>query len=254
MKLNLAFGIALAALLAGDMTTVVLSRDTRDDDLSADEIFKKARENYAALASYRDEGKVVAVLNGTVTTTTFAMRLARPNYYYVKWSQYTDCSDCPPNASAGKVWSSGAGNFLRAGYEIEDKDSPVGVLSAAAVLSGGAAATIPMRFFNIQFNDPLGGWVREGDRQPDEKVGPSNCYVFTRESPGRTITVWIGQQDFLVHQFRTIASAEIVPAPAAQWSPESRHDLHRVSFTETHANIVVNQSFQRSDFRPSSDE
>ena len=69
-----------------------------------------------------------------------------------------------------------------------------------------------------------------------ENVGAVSCYVFTKGVLGQTNTLWIGKQDFLIHQVRTIINMEAMPGFAA---------------TETHTNIVVNRKFTRSDFVPS---
>lgn len=70
-KLELAFGISMATMLASGATTVVLSSDAASDGLSPGQIFKRAQENYASLASYSDKGKIVVTMNGTTTSTTF---------------------------------------------------------------------------------------------------------------------------------------------------------------------------------------
>jgi hypothetical protein len=123
-------------------------------------------------------------------------------------------------------------------------------LAKAAAFSSGAAVTIPMAFFSMQSEDELGSLVFGESRQTDGKVGNVDCYVFTRESQGQTKTLWIGKQDFLIHQLRTVTSAEAMQA-VAKWDPEIMSDLHGFTLTETHTNIVVNKQFLRSDFIPS---
>jgi outer membrane lipoprotein-sorting protein len=254
VKLKPAFGISAAIMLASGATTMVLSSDAAGDDLSPGEIFKRVQENYASLTSYSDEGKIVATMNDTITTTTFTIRLARPNFYHIEWEQNSESSYSTKNTGFQAVWSSGAGNFLEMGYGPQDEMSQDIALDEAAAFSGGAAATIPMAFFNTQWGDELDGSVFNENRQTDEKVGDVDCYVFTRESEGQTKTLWIGKQDFLIHQLRTVTSAEAMLAKAAIWDPEIIPDLHGFTSTETHTNIVVNKQFLRSDFVPSNDE
>jgi outer membrane lipoprotein-sorting protein len=252
-KVKFALGISAAIMLASGAATMVLASDAAGDNLSPDEIFKKARENYASLTSYSDEGKIVANMGGATVTTTFTIRLARTNFYYIEWEQNSESSYSTKDVAFQAVWSSGAGNFLEMGYGPKDEISQDIALEKAAALSGGAAATIPMTFFNTQLGDELGGTVFSENRKPDEKVGNIDCYVFTRELQGQTKTIWIGKQDFLIHQLRTVTSAEAMRA-AAEWNPEIISDLHGFTSTETHTNIVVNKQFLRSDFIPSNGE
>ena len=84
-KLKLAIGITAGILLAGGATMVMLSSDKASDDFSSSEVFKRAQEKYASLTSYSDEGKTITTLNGITLTTTFTIKLARPNLYRIEW-------------------------------------------------------------------------------------------------------------------------------------------------------------------------
>lgn len=95
-------------------------------------------------------------------------------------------------------------------------------------------------------------------RQADEKVGDVDCCVFTSEAKGRVKTIWIGKQDFLIHQVRTLTSAEAMKAAlrqAAKVTPvmdarlaEMEKTVSDSTSTETHEHIVVNQKFSPADF------
>jgi hypothetical protein len=93
-------------------------------------------------------------------------------------------------------------------------------------------------------------------QQADEKVGDVDCYVFTSESKGRTKTLWIGKQDFLIRQVRMVTSAEAEKAlltKAAKDHPEIIASLAKMGFqgitsTETHTNILVNPKLSAADF------
>lgn len=252
-KVKLAFGISAAIMLAGGATTMVLASDATSDNLSPDEIFKKSQEAYESLASYSDNGKTVTTMNGTITTTTFTTRLARTNFYYIEWEQNSEPSAAAENSVFQAVWSSGAGNFLEKGLGAQRQEDRDIALAKATEISGGAAGTIPRTFFKMQFGDQLGGSGFGEKRQTDEQVGGVDCCVLTRESQGQTKTLWIGKQDFLIHQVRIVTRAEAMQA-AAKWDPEIISDLHGFTSTETHTNIVVNKQFLRSDFVPSNGE
>jgi hypothetical protein len=182
-KIKVALVISAAIMLASGSTTVVLSSDKAGDDLSSSQIFQKAQANYASLKSYSDEGQIVATMNDTTVTTRFTIRLARPGYYLIEWGQTIESSYSTTKTQAQAVWSLGEGSFLEMGNGPQDEETRNSALAKAAEISGGAAGTIPRTFFNMQWGDPLGGSVFSENRQPDEKVGIVNCYVFSELFP-----------------------------------------------------------------------
>ena len=252
-KLKLALGISAAIMLAGGATTMILSSDRVSGDLPSSEIFKRAQEKYASLTSYSDEGKTVATLNGMTLTTTFTIRLARPNLYRVEWEQPVHSSF----TNKGVVWSAGEGDFMVMGDgEAQKQAERESALGGATGISGSAAATIPGTFFKMNWGNQLGGLVSNEKRQADEKVGDVDCYVFSSELKGTTKTLWIGKQDFLIHQVRNVTSVEAMKAAlaeAAKHNPGMPARLQAiepqgVTATETHVNIIVNQKFSPADF------
>jgi hypothetical protein len=104
----------------------------------------------------------------------------------------------------------------------------------------------------MKWGNVLGTSAIKGTKLPDEKVGEVDCYVLTSESKGRTKTLWIGKQDFLIHQARTLTSAETmkaVMADANKRHPEIKMpDAQEVVATETHEKIVVNKKYATTDF------
>jgi hypothetical protein len=254
---KMVWDVSVVIMLAGGSTMVALSSDNTVGDLSPGQILAKAQENYASLVSYSDEGKIIATMNDTTLTTDFTIRLTRTIFYRIEWEQIGESSDTTKKTSVQAVWSSGAGNYLEIGCGPLDEESRDIALEKAAIPSGGAASTIPQVFFNKQWGDreeQLGDPVLGGKQQTDEKVGNINCYVFTRESQGQTNTLWIGRQDFLIHQVRTVTSAGAMQAAMARVSnmdPKTIALLPGFTATETHTNMVVNKQFLRSDFVPS---
>ena len=250
-------GLSVAFMLFCGVITVALSNDVADGQLSPNQIFEKSQAAYASLASYSDEGQVVASMNDTIITTRFAMRLARTNFYLIEWQQIIDSFNATNITPAQAVWSSGAGNLLETGHGPQDEASPEMALAKATEISGGAAGTIPRTFFNLQWGDQLKGSGFNQDRQPDEKVGDIDCYVFTRESQGRTKTLWIGRQDLLIHQVRTVYTADALQSMMVTLSNgnyERNANIHRFTTIETHNNIILNHHFTRSDFIPANGE
>jgi outer membrane lipoprotein-sorting protein len=236
---------------------VALGPNSVQASLSAGEIFYKTQAAYAALASYSDQGKTVASLNGLTMTTTFNIKLARPNLYRIEWVQTNDSPYSTTTTKPQSVWSAGDGDFLdMLGQGPKKQTNQEMALASATGISGGAAATIPGTFFKTQWGNQLGGVERNDKQQADEKVGDTDCYVLAGTSKGTTSMLWIGKQDFLIHQFRRVTSAESMkasmeeaakrnPSVAAQMPAFVPHDL---TSTETHTNIVVNQKLTASDF------
>jgi outer membrane lipoprotein-sorting protein len=260
-KVKLTWVITAAVMLVSGATTTVLSNDAASDNLPPGEILKKVRENYAALASYSDQGKSVAILNDNATTITFITRLARTNFYQVEWEQNSESLLITNDSKIMAVWSSGSGDFLEKGAGPQKQLTREIALVKAAEISDGATVTIPRMFFGMPAGDLLDGEMFGEKRQVDEKVGGIDCYVLTQESQGRTKTLWIGKQDFLIHQIQTVISAEAMQAVFANVS-EGRPELaaflqkspHEFILTETHSDIVVNQQFLKLDFIPANGE
>ena len=249
--------LCVAVLLASGTTLVALAGEATGDDLSTTQIFKKVQETYASLTSYSDEGRVVTAMDGdtTITFIIFTTRLARPDFYLIEWNRTGESSCYTTDTSAQGVWSSGAGDFLQAECGVQPQGNREFALAHAAAFSGGATATIPRIFFPQQGDreEQLVDLALREKRQADGQVGDINCYVFTQELRGQTNTLWIGEQDFLIHQIRTVISTEAIQAAAASGSmgPELIPALHGFTSTETHINIVLNRKFSRSDFIPS---
>jgi hypothetical protein len=131
-------------------------------------------------------------------------------------------------------------------------------LASATGISGGAAASIPGTFFSMNWSNQLGSSASSAKRQANDKVGDVVCYVFTSDLKGQTRTHWIGKEDLLIHQVRTVTSAaamEAAQAEAAKRNPEIAARLLKskpqgITSTETHENIVVNQKLADKDFVP----
>ena len=257
-KFNTAILINVPMLLATGATVVLLSRDAAAEDLSPVEILKKTQANYASLASYSDEGKVIKTISSDTITTKFTIRLARTNFYRIEWTRDSESSRATMYNGPQAAWSSGAGDFLNVGYGPRNQPVRDIALAEASAYSGGATATIPVTFFNLQPDDALDGLALGENQQADEKLGDVDCYVFAKELLGQKSTLWIGKQDFLIHQFRTETGAEAmqVRLAAAMVEPDLIDRLQKsgnLAFTsiETHTNIVLNKKFVPSDFVPS---
>ena len=231
-----AIAICVAALLAGSATPPVFADEAVSNNLPTIQVFKKVKENYASMITYSDEGTVVITMNGN-SAINFSTRLAQTNFYLIQWTRASESTYSATSGKGQAVWSSGAGDFLQAEAGVQFEGTRDIALAHSAIYSGRATATVPQMFFDPQWEgERIDDLVFSVTRCADEKVGNINCYVFTRGAMGATNKLWIGKQDFLIHQVRTVANVESMPA---------------FTFTETHTDIVLNRKFSRSDFIPS---
>ncbi len=285
-----AIGVGVAALLAGGVVTVAISQTGGEDKPTAQEIINQAQNAYAALTNYSDSGKVTYVAstytatfdgkNGKsavpqnggkgpdqLVTNTFNIRLQRPNFYRIDWTEFTGSGGSPGKkgfmlfSRKGVIWSDGTGDFrvvwsdvkgdfpvvgpdgLEKDAKLEKmKDMQEALKPARGRLLPQAASTIPEIFFNQNGSNVLQAAGQILQRQTDKTVNGVDCYVVSSSielagsgnnanQAGRiTTTLWIGKQDHFIHQTQT------------QIMPQS------MVFTQTYENISVNQQFSSSDF------
>jgi RNA polymerase sigma factor (sigma-70 family) len=228
MKLKFALGAGVFALLAGGAATVAISQNTVSGQLTAPEIARKSQAAYAALSSYSDEGTVVTEGFSSDTTTTFHIRLQRPNLYRIDWTQTGGFF-----TGIGTVWSQGSGDFLLTGAAGQEQSATPEkmsdtrmALAAASGHSASAAATLPGAFFDQSYGNVLA--VAALDRvkartDRDEKVGDIDCFVIwyalgptklpnNMVLSGTTTTkLWIGKQDYLIHKAQSTTENASLP-------------------------------------------
>jgi hypothetical protein len=228
-------GIYLAVLLASSATPPVLAEESAGNDLPTVQIFNKVKDTYASMITYSDEGWAV-ISPGENSVINFSTRLARTNFYRVEWEWSKEARASAMSGRSQAVWSSGAGDYLQAEAGVQAQGDRKIALAHASAYSGGVTKTVPQVFFNLQWEEePIDDLFNRVTRQADESVGNVSCYVFSRGAMGATNMLWIGKQDFLIHQTRLIANVESMPAFNA---------------TETHTNIVLNRGFSPLDFVP----
>ena len=285
-KLKLAIGITAGILLAGGATTMLISHTGNTRNLSAQEIAKEAQNAYAALSSYSDDGKVIEQVGGQTLTITFNIRLQRPNFYRVEWTQATAYF-----TNGGVAWSAGNGDFLvmkngQFSAKPEKYRDMQTALSAATGISGQASAIIPGTFFKQNWGNVLNPARLGVQKQGDEEVNGVDCYVLSSRTGSKagqgvvaTTTFWIGKLDHLIHQTQTVMESASIRLPQFSGTdlrnmlqkenkpvtPEAIAALRtqletttkqaqklmkagNIIFTQTHENIVVNRKFSPADF------
>jgi len=251
------------------------------DGPNSEAIIQKTKTTYAALQSYSDTGTVAVQAGSFSFTTHFKTRLQRRDFYLIEWQREKQA--LMPNEEKGVVWSDSTGDFLDfAGQGPKKQTSREMAMAGATGISSGAAATIPAEFFGDSWGNKLS---RQQQREPDEKLAGIDCYVVTSSIKAKektfSTTLWIGKQDDLIHQIKTVTTgmSELPPieddatlkkmlgSQNKPVTPEAIADL-RKSFTaaqamaqsmlksgviqniETHSDIVTDKTFAPADFKP----
>lgn len=271
---------------------MAISQTNNNGGLSAREIIRDSQDAYAMLSSYSDDGTIIENLGNQTLRTTFKIKLQRPDFYRIEWSQ----AATPFFTNSGVVWSAGNGNVLemkigQSRANPEKYPDMQTALATATGVSGQAASTIPGTFFKQHLENALN--PANATLQGVEHVNGVDCYVISRTlepitSQGETIQkaiimLWIGKKDHLIHRIKTVmektsmklpqmSDAEIKKMLEVQNEPatpqavaemkahltemmkRAQKDINSgtVTFTQTHENISVNRKFSAADFAPQS--
>ncbi|TVR48454.1 MAG: hypothetical protein EA425_14500 [Puniceicoccaceae bacterium] len=166
-------------------------------------ILEHVAQTYRTMESFQAEGTVtghtVGPENITPFTTDFTLRLMRPHYYRITWSNRG-----LPFSFGGAVWStgdqprlfiSGPRNvyFTMASHEL--------ALAGATGISGGAAHTIPALFLGLDPESPLER-IKDPVVEGVEEVNGVACYVVggTSRHHGRE-TYWISTDTYHILRY-----------------------------------------------------
>ena len=240
LKIKFALGVGLVALIASGAATVAISQTSNGDILTVQEIAKQAVDAYAGLPSDTHTGKVISESVGQTTETTFNIRLQRPDFYRIDWTQTgKSINSASPlkmqtmQPAKGIVWNDGSRNYFvtDAANKIDfakpqEMQSMQLALGAAAGVSGSATAEIPGIFFNQNWGSQLAVISSPRfhvKRLPDEKIAATACYVIeisidlmyqphdtNISSAKMTTQFWIGKQDHFIRQIKsTSENAEV---------------------------------------------
>lgn len=266
-KIRILLRLSAGILVAGGATIGVRAKDSpmdAGDNSQASKIIQDSLAAYAALSSYDDTGRTVVEFNGRTETSTFSILLARTNLYKIEWAESNVLGSTV--TSRGAVWSAGDGDFVAlsvgdARYDAAPlkMGNPWAALGGFMGMSEGASSTIPEVFFDFDAGMNRLKFLTKPVQQKDEKIGTIDCWVLKntqiRKGMTNTTSVWIGKQDRLVHQMRSVDErASTVPVPpdlegSAKEGFQRAMQLMKIHIsTETHENISVNKTFKKADF------
>ncbi|HUA39018.1 MAG TPA: sigma-70 family RNA polymerase sigma factor [Candidatus Sulfopaludibacter sp.] len=241
LKIKFALAVGGAVLIVGGAAAMAISQNSGGSGgaLTPREIIEKTEGAYALLSSYSASGTTVSTLMDKTYTCTFTVKLARPGFYRVEFVRYSAST-----TNTGAVWNSGDGNFMlshRASDDYLKYASSEAAFIAATGMTRGSCEIIPMIFFNTKIGTDTLKLFTSAKEIKDEKIGDVDCYVLTvnnhrRES--RSMTLWIGKNDFLIRQRQFVNSPEAVRADSGLVA----------TLTETVESISVNEPFAKRDF------
>jgi RNA polymerase sigma factor (sigma-70 family) len=253
LKVKMALAAAGISLLAvgGVTSTLVFDKP----DATAASILHRCQERYSGLSSYSDTWRTVAYLGSTqlFDGLVYSNRtmLARPLLYRIE-----SIVDAKPSASAA-IWSAGDGDFwsISAGqlkkYNFDTITGPRFMPEFHVLFP---STPIACAFFPKGDWDSLPALAKAKDlaRWRDDFVGTNHCYTVsaTTEAPVFHITLWIGKDDFLIHQLRfawvTGAATDRRAGANADSLPARGGTTNTV--IKTHENIVVNGTMAAAEF------
>jgi len=228
-------------------------------------------------------------MNGQPLANTFSIKFARPNLYLIQWKRVPVSTPVSPRggprfANQGAVWSANNNHFLLLSniryYRFTDANTAFG---AAVSSAGSFPLACPVEFFGWDWHALAPGLsaVYPGARPPnsdfirskDVRVGTNDCYVLSAQQPALKITLWIGKQDWLIHQSRltkgampvhplddkavtellTARNLPVTPATIAMAKTMMQQQIEQfmksdITLTETDENISVDETFSKQDF------
>jgi RNA polymerase sigma factor (sigma-70 family) len=258
LKIKTALIVAGISLLAAGGITATLALEKRN--ITAAKILEQTQQKYSGLMSYSDTWRSVAFLGATQVSDNLVysnqMMLGRPLLYRIE----SICDTRPIASTAiwsagdGVLWSMFAGRAAGRDQLIYREERPTATNYVPEFHVLFPSSPIPCAFFNKQDWDSLPALAQARDlaRLADESIGTNDCYTVaaTTKAPVFNITLWIGKNDFLIHQMRFVwVSGNAQPRRLGS-PPSPFGNVEKVTNTviETRENIVVNQSLPKTSF------
>jgi outer membrane lipoprotein-sorting protein len=245
---------------------------------SVSDLLGQVQATYDKMHSYSSVGEITSKvfmpgLGSQEGNYTFSIKLARPNLYRIEWEQHS-----PNMNTSGTAWSAGAGNFVAVpgrANPMQPKDMTT-AFSMATGISGGAAATIPPIFFNLNYNSLKGLDAAFG---PDADIEGDPCYVISGKAKTSGVTMWISRKSKLIRQIRDDLSGQMkIPdltdeqaksaiesmgqTPTAEAIKRMKEQMNSMrammgpgttwTSIQVQRQIVVNAAMSKADFAPKS--
>jgi RNA polymerase sigma factor (sigma-70 family) len=208
-KMQTAIVAGICILITVGTATLLISRpiETRHPR----EILTQTCQKYASLSSYSGTSESIEKIDNKIITASSTFRLGRTNLYFLECEQHA-----PTFTNRMTAWSDGSGDYWLARDRVVKNpfSGPAFNLGdVAQYISCGASVVVPAVFFDSYISPQTFAAWRSGKlvtptawldqhpiMQPDETVGKTDCYVISIETDEGNAKLWIGKQDFLIHQ------------------------------------------------------
>jgi hypothetical protein len=205
-------------------------------------LLERVERRYRSAESYQAAGEAVTIIlqpeDGTESEVTvrFCMRLARPDFYRIVWTQRQDFAQ----STVGALWNAGGGPALyledRQAYSTLPSDEVA--FSAAAGMSMGVAYLIPMLFFGIgdgpSFLQRLEAIEDHGPATLEERA----CRILSGTLPsGVRYRLWIAEDLPEIVQIENVLGGKTSNAVLPELTAEKRSAvLQRMGLPDTPEN------------------
>jgi outer membrane lipoprotein-sorting protein len=225
-------------------------------DPAMDEILRKVDDTYKALTSYSahadsvgtmDMSEISPLLKAPQTITAkLTILLSKPNLYRIEWERQAG-----PTTLKGMAWSSGKGDFVRAGTASTKYKSREMALTIAAASSGTLGASLAGLFFDP--TNSLANGLKNPSKGKNETINGHKCYVISGQIAFQNLKLWIRKDDFMITQAEVVLGGKIDDSmlanlPAAQKAQMMQASKIKGNIIETYQDIETNRVLNPSDF------
>ena len=177
----------------------------RDSKTAARLLLDQVYAQYRSAQTYQASGNAMTVIvmpeSNTETSieATFTMKLARPHYYRIEWTQHFE----KPATQAGAVWNNGEGPHLyrSSTASLVRMESNQSALSAATGDSMAIAHIIPTLFFHFDDKPNLLESLEDVDLEGSQTIAGKPCHIVSgRVKNGIDYRLWISTNELFLIQ------------------------------------------------------
>ena len=198
----------LSAIVTISSSMTALPAAAQSPTLTPPALAKRVNDTYAQARSYRDEGTVTSELfkgkERQALTQSFQTAFVRPNHFRF---ESKDTADLGGIEQKYIIWTTkGADDSMR-WWSLKSTEEHGRLdlwLAGGRSITGGASLAVPLLLLPSLAHTPLITDLKSLHTLPNEKVDGTPCLVLegVREETRDTITIWVGQSDFLIRQIR----------------------------------------------------
>ena len=199
--------------------------EVQDPAAAARELLGQTRALYRSAQNLQAEGKALIIVldpeTGRETSigATFSMKLARPRYYRVEWTQHPGLG----RPQSGAVWNDGDRPrlYLEASGAVSDMESDEMAIAAATGASMATAHTIPTLFFRFGDSPDLIDRIAEPRLEGSQMIGVVDCHIVAGHTAnGINYRLWIATNEPYIVQIENSLGGPLSQDAIQEQSPE----------------------------------